>query len=171
NLFIETEFVPGVGALLAARRPRSAEEPTYWAAHVLMCEAETVGDLEYETDRRPFIGRARSTLSPQALEDTTPLSNSTGAVLDPIFSLRRRVKIEPDGQAVLVFTTLMAKSREEALARAEKYGEARAIAHAFELAATHAQVLLRQLALTPEEAHTFQRIASRLIYSDMSLRP
>jgi cyclic beta-1,2-glucan synthetase len=171
NLFVETEFVSEAGALLASRRPRSSEELRPWAAHVIMCEGDVSGDLEYETDRSRFIGRTRSTRSPQALDAGTPLSNSTGAVLDPIFSLRRRIKIEPYSRAVVAFTTIIAKSREEATSLADKYRDPRAVARTFELASTHAQLMLHQLSLTPEVAHLFERLAGRLIYSDLSLRP
>ena len=34
NLFVETEFVPEHGTLLATRRPRSADEPQVWLAHL-----------------------------------------------------------------------------------------------------------------------------------------
>ena len=34
KLFLETEFVPGPGALLARRRPRAADEKPVWAIHV-----------------------------------------------------------------------------------------------------------------------------------------
>ena len=56
NLFVETEFVSDMGALLATRRKRSPDEPSVWVAHVLFVKGETVGDLEYETDRARFLG-------------------------------------------------------------------------------------------------------------------
>ena len=48
-----------------------------------------------ETDRARFLGRGRSTRDPVALETDGPLSGTTGAVLDPIFALRTRVRLEP----------------------------------------------------------------------------
>src|SRR5947208_13154253 len=59
NLFVQTEFIPELGALLATRRPRSHGEPQVWAAHVVVAEGETVGELQYETDRARFLGRGR----------------------------------------------------------------------------------------------------------------
>src|SRR5439155_19993977 len=38
NLFVETEFVPELNALLATRRPRSAGKSQTWAAHVAAVE-------------------------------------------------------------------------------------------------------------------------------------
>ena len=95
NLFVQTEFVAELGALLATRRPRSAGESQVWAAHVIVAEGETVGDLQYETDRARFLGRGRGIRTPMSVIDGRPLSNTVGAVLDPIVSLRRRVRLAP----------------------------------------------------------------------------
>ena len=43
NLFVETEFVPEVNGLLATRRRRSPEDPSVWAAHVVVVEGESGG--------------------------------------------------------------------------------------------------------------------------------
>ena len=111
NLFVQTEFVPDVGALLATRRPRSAEDPPVWAAHVITGEEQTVEFIQYETDRARFLGRGRSFRSPVSVIDGRPLSNTVGAVLDPIFSLRTRVKIEAGDTVHSIFSTVVADSR------------------------------------------------------------
>ena len=38
KLFIQTEYDPRLGALLATRRPRAADDPRVWAAHVSAVE-------------------------------------------------------------------------------------------------------------------------------------
>ena len=95
KLFVETEFVPDLGAILATRRRRSAGDPLVWAAHLAVVEGETSGDVQFETDRARFLGRGQTIRSPAAIADGWPLSNTAGAVLDPIFSLRRHVRIPP----------------------------------------------------------------------------
>ncbi|MGH7588382.1 MAG: glucoamylase family protein, partial [Gemmatimonadota bacterium] len=51
NLFVQTEFVPALDALVATRRPREGDDPEVWAAHVVAVEGgETVGTLQCETD-------------------------------------------------------------------------------------------------------------------------
>src|SRR5687767_15250550 len=50
-----------------------------------------------------------------------PLSNTVGAVLDPVFSLRRRVRILPNETARVTFSTAIANTREEAVTLADKY--------------------------------------------------
>jgi len=171
NLFVQTEFVPDVGALLATRRPRSRDEQPIWAAHVAAVEEQTGGVIQYETDRARFLGRGRSVRSPVSVIDGRPLSNTVGAVLDPIFSLRCRVRLAPGATAHAIFSTVVAESREQVLDLADKYRESSTFERAATLAWTQAQVQLHHLGIEPDEAHLFQRLANRILYSDPSLRP
>ncbi len=171
NLFIETEFFSAENALLAHRRQRSSSDPEIWGVHVVVADGETIGTVQYETDRGRFLGRGRTTANPIAVIEDRPLSNTTGAVLDPVFSLRRRVRIEPNQTLYCCFSTGVAKSREEALALADKYHDPNIFEREQRLAWTKAQVEMSHLKIEPEEAHLFQRLASRIVYSDPSLRP
>ena len=171
NLFVQTEFAPEIGALLATRRPRSGDEKPIWAAHVAAVEDETGGVIQYETDRARFLGRGRSVRSPVSVIDGRPLSNTVGAVLDPIFSLRCRVKLAPGATAHAIFSTVVAESREQVLDLADKYRESATFERAATLAWTQAQVQLHHLGIEADEAHLFQRLANRIVYSDPSLRP
>src|SRR5260370_33450847 len=56
-------------------------------------EGESTGAGQFETDRAGFLGRGRVIRTPISVIDGQPLSNTVGTVLDPIFSLRRRVRI------------------------------------------------------------------------------
>src|SRR2546422_1058740 len=170
NLFVETEFVPGLGTLLATRRPRSADEAHVWLAHLAAPEGETVGTLQYESDRARFLGRGHGIRAPRSVIEGAALSNTAGTVLEPIVSLRYRVAIPPQGTVRLVFTTLVARSREQALEIAEKYRQPATFERASALAWTQAQVQLHHLRITRDEAHLFQRLANRLLYVDRTLR-
>jgi cyclic beta-1,2-glucan synthetase len=170
NLFVETEFVPELGTLLATRRPRSADEPRVWLAHLVAVEGETVGALQYESDRARFLGRGRGMRTPLSVNDGGRLSSTAGRVLDPIVSLRQRVVLSQGETAHLVFTTLVASSREEALEIAEKYRQPATFERESSLAWTQAQVQLHHLRTSQDEAHLFQRLANRLLYTDPTLR-
>ena len=171
NLFVQTEFAPDIGALLATRRPRSRDEQQIWAAHIAAVEEEAGGVIQYETDRARFLGRGRSVRSPVSVIDGRPLSNTVGAVLDPIFSLRCRVRLAPGATAHAIFSTVVAESREAVLDLADKYRETATFERAATLAWTQAQVQLHHLGIEADEAHLFQRLANRILYSDPSLRP
>jgi cyclic beta-1,2-glucan synthetase len=171
NLFVQTECVPELDVVLATRRPRSPDEPRLWLAHVVAVEGETVGNLQWETDRARFLGRGRGVRLPLALIEGRALSNTLGSVLDPIVSLRRRVRIPPGVTVRVSFSTMVARSREEALGLAEKYRDAVTFDRAATLAWTQAQVQLHHLGIGPDEAHLFQSLARRVLFLDRTLRP
>ncbi|HEY0519105.1 MAG TPA: glucoamylase family protein, partial [Ilumatobacteraceae bacterium] len=171
NLFVQTEFIPGIGGLLATRRPRSSVEKPMWAAHVAAVEGDMAGTIQYETDRARFLGRNHSVRSAVSVADGRPLSNTVGAVLDPIFSLRFRVSLAPGAAVHATFSTGIAASREEALDLADKCREPAIFERSTILAWTQAQVQLHHLGIESDEAHLFQRLANRILYSDPSLRP
>jgi cyclic beta-1,2-glucan synthetase len=170
KLFVQTQAVPELDALLATRRPRSGDETPVWLAHVARVEGETIGALQWETDRARFVGRGRGLRTPQAILDGGPLSNTVGTVLDPIVSLRHRVRLRPGQTARVVFSTLVASSRDEALALADKYRDAATFDRAATLAWTQAQVQLHHLGVEPDEAHLFQSLAGHILYPQRSLR-
>jgi len=171
NLFVETEYLHEVRGLLASRRPRKDGETRPWAAHVVARgEGSSAIGIEYETDRARFIGRGQGVNQPRSISDGRPLSNTVGAVLDPIFSLRVRLRIEPGEVSHLVFTTMAANSREEIISLADKYHDGSTFARISALVWTHAQVQLHYLRIEHYEAELFQHMASRILFSDVSSR-
>ena len=171
NLSVETECIPELDTLLATRRPRSRHEVPIWLAHVAVVDGAPAGDLQWETDRAAFLGRGRGIRTPAAVIDGRSLSHTTGPVLDPIVSLRRRVRVAPGATVRVAFSTLVAPSRAEALELAEKYRDPATFDRAATLAWTQAQVQQHHLGVGPDEAHLFQSLASRVLYSDRGLRP
>ncbi len=170
NLFVETEIVPELETLLATRRPRSADEQQPWLAHVASIDGEVIGACQYESARTRFLGRGRWIRTAVSLMEGEPLTNSTGTVLDPIVSLRYRVAIPAGGTVRLVFTNLVAPSRDEALDLAEKYRHPGTFERESSLAWMYAQVQLHHLRITQDDAHLYQRLANRLLYNDRTLR-
>jgi len=170
NLSIQTESIAKRDTLLASRRPRSHEDPEIWLAHVLAVEGETIGDLEWETDRAQFLGRGRTLRDPHALMDGAELSNTVGDVLDPIVSLRRRVRVRPGKTAHVAFATLVAGSRGAVLDLAEKYHDVTTFERVATLAWTQAQVQLHHLGIAPDEAHLFQTLAGSILFVDRAFR-
>ncbi len=169
KLFVETEFLPERGALICHRRPRDARDPGTWAVHVLSLEGRPHGPLEWETDRARFIGRGSTIETPLAL-DGRPLSGSTGFVLDPILSLRQRVRL-PAGESVrLCFATGVAPDRDTATALAQTYRDPTSAARTLALASAHAHSLRRHMDISADDAVMFERLASRILGADGSLR-
>ena len=171
KLFIQTESLPERNALLAWRTPRSPQDQPVWAAQVVALPpaADTsVQTVQVETDRARFLGRGRTTENPVALEGE--LSNTTGWVLDPIFSLRWRGSLEPGQRVQLVFVTGAADTREGVLALVEKYADVHAANRAFDLTRAQAQLEPRQLRISGEDIQRFQQLASHMLFPNTRLR-
>jgi cyclic beta-1,2-glucan synthetase len=169
NLFIRTEYLDNINTIIANRRPRSAEErengsKPLWMYHTMVTEGEVVGSIQYETDRAKFIGRGRTLQNPQVMDPEFPLSNTAGAVLDPIASLRVRVFIPAGKTAKISYITGVAESREEAVSLIKGYQNAHMSNRTLELAWTHSQVELRYLNLTAGQANLFQSMISPILF-------
>ena len=169
KLFVETEWIAENTALLARRRARSAHEPALIGYHVLSLSGPKQAQVEWETDRLRFLGRGRAPDDPKAM-DGRPLSGTTGAVLDPILSLRTRLRLAPGGLARVSFTTGVAADESAARACAQKYHDQGIAARVFALAFTQAQVAQRHLGISVEQAQLSERLGSRVFFSDASLR-
>ncbi len=168
NLFIQTELVRPLQAILCTRRPRGNEaEP--WLFHMIAIHGTADGHVSYETARGDFIGRGRTPVDPVAMY-RDELGGSAGAVLDPIVALRARVILTASETARLHVVTGVAETREGALALIEKYRDRHAADRVFDLAWTHGQVQQRRLGASHAEVHLYERLASFVIYASSTLR-
>ena len=170
KMFVETEYLAEFGALIATRRRRSPTEPEVWAAHFAVVEGDITAEPQHESDRARFLGRGRTVAAATAIVGSLPLSNSVGTVLDPVFSLRRRVAVPPGGIARIAFWTLVASSRRDLLNLVDKHHDRNAFDRAKTLAWTQAQVQLRHLGIDATEAADFQRLAAPIVYVDPRFR-
>ena len=136
------------GAILATRRRRSPDElGGLGRASLGRRRAKAWERREFETDRARFLGRGLGVRTPASAIDGRLLSRSTGAVLDPVFALRRRVRLEPGAAARIDFWTLVAESREKLLDVVDKTNDISAFDRAATLAWTQAQVQLHHLGI------------------------
>ncbi len=172
NLFVETEILPQRKAILCTRRPRTPNEAVPWMFHLLAAPGVAVvganDKLSYETDRARFIGRGRTAANPLALDTTmesSTLSNTDGAVLDPIAAIRRIMTIEVDDSVTLQIVSGVADSREAALALVDKYCDKHFVERAFEMAWFHSQEVLRHINASEADAQLFERLASNVIFN------
>lgn len=137
KLFVETQFRPKEALILARRRPRDADELERWGVHRLLSDANLrTNDLQFETNRRVFVGRGRNLARPRALDRGTVLSGDVGPVLDPIGSLRTAVTLSPGETRAVVFLLGAAVGRHEMeqLSDASETADADAIIAAAEAA-------------------------------------
>lgn len=169
NLFIGTEYIDSTGCILANRRPRAKGQVKPWLMQITALQGEAVGSLQYETSRLNFIGRGRTLYNPMAMDKDTPLNNNIGAVLDPIISVRRRIRLRGGESCKIAYTTAVADSREEAVELAKKYREFQNINRAFELAWTESQVEMKYMGIKSTQANLYQIMASKILFINEQL--
>jgi cyclic beta-1,2-glucan synthetase len=171
SMFVESERIAELDALVFARRPQSpAEEPAV-LVHGLVRQGAAVTFGGYETDRGAFLGRGADSQVPDPLvTEREGLHGRVGAVLDPVMSLMARVELEPGGSVRLAFVTTVARSRADAVALARKYGSMHAVTWALRDAAHESQRRLARTNVDPALLPTIQRLFSALLFADPSLR-
>ncbi|MDQ6647087.1 MAG: cyclic beta 1-2 glucan synthetase, partial [Pseudomonadota bacterium] len=171
KLFVQTELLPELQAIVCTRRPRARDEVVPWMCHLLAVHDADIDEISYETDRARFIGRGRSTASPQVLDaDHRKLSNSAGSVLDPVVAIRCRITLEPEQSATVDLVTGIADHREGCLQLIGKYRDRHLADRVFDLAWTHSQVLLRQLNASLPDAQLYEQMATSILYPSANLR-
>jgi len=171
KLFIETEFITSKNTLIAKRRKRSIRDREIWGLHVVVTDGKIITDIQYETDRSKFIGRGRTLTNAIALTSGQDLSNTSGATIDPILSLRIKVLVKANSKTQVGFATGVAMSREEVLALADRYHDIHSFERESKMAWTKSQVDMRHLDIDSEAAYLYQRLAERILYSEPSLKP
>lgn len=189
KLFIESEYVPELDALLFRRRPRTASETPVLLAHMLLGPGDkqataespmTVGKTRtqaYESDRARFLGPGHDAArSPAALRSgldpgrASGLSGTVGATLDPIMAVQREVDLAPGQTLQLAFLTIAADSRTNLLDIAARYRSWPAIEHAVGQARSRAELELRQSSLSTLDLERMQTLLATLLYPQPGLR-
>ena len=168
KLFVVTDYLAELGVIIATRRRRSPDDPGVWAAHIAVVEGTETAAMQFETDRARFIGRGNSIRQP--VRAAEPLSGTVGTVLDPIFSIRRRISIPAGDRARVTFWTLLGDTPDRLLDLVDRHRDPSAFDRAETLAWTQAQVQLRHLGISREKALEFQQLSGGLLQGDARLR-
>ncbi len=172
KMFIRTEIAETGAVIHAWRNKRSPGEPDMHVAHLL---AGLGGGriTSAETDRRRFIGRGRTLRTAAAFDHDAPrfrrAGPTDGYTLDPILSLRRKVRVPAGKEIRLVFWTLAAPDRAEAEARIARYLHPEAFDREAMHAWTRSQIHLHHVGVDPAEAAIFQALAASFVLPDRSL--
>ena len=163
KLFVQSEYLGDLDALLFARRPRSSVEKTPVLVHRLLVEDETVRLRAFETDRECFLGRNRSTADPAALAHGGGLRGTTGTVLDPVMALQAGLKLPPHGTVTLGFATIVAGSRRSALELTTRYGSLSALEWSLRDAEVEASREVQRTGIDPAMLPILQRLHASIV--------
>ncbi|UWG95571.1 glycosyl transferase family 36 [Dehalobacter sp. DCM] len=164
KLFVQTLFENDT--LIAYRRPRHIHKSESYMMHALYVEEQTIGVNEFETDRTRFIGRGRTLSDPKVMDLNQPLSNSVGAVLDPILSLRTRVKVDPGRTVVVYYLTGYGEDKAAVINLAHKYRSNYVINQAKELSWSQNLMELTNLNMSFDFANMISSLAGQILYGN-----
>ncbi|MEO8387438.1 glucoamylase family protein, partial [Polaromonas sp.] len=165
NLFVQTQWHADWRALLLTRKARLHGDPAMAVAHFLANSEANVRAVDFISDRRAFLGRNREPGQPALQAEARGRDGSPINGLDPVAGLRLRIRIPAGGVARLSFATAAASTRDELVARIDKYLQPMHVERATRMAATLAQVRLRDLGVDPEENAALQDLNTALMYS------
>ncbi len=161
KMFVQTAIENGV--LLAWRRKKEPTEPDVWAAHALVVDGVEVAARQWETDRAHFIGRDRSLAAPAAEDRGVHLSDTTGTVLDPIFSLRATIRVGAGQTRRAAWVTAVAPSREAVLALIHRYLTPERCSDVFTRARAEAQPDAIPVGAGPSNTRAWQRLTAAVL--------
>lgn len=170
RMFVKTEIGRRGDVIRVERNKRSPSDPDICVAHLIVDNAGSSRHTEFETDRRKFIGRGRTLGEAAAFDPGATLSGSDGFTLDPILSLRRTIRVPAGKKVSVIFWTIAAPNREEIDKAVDRYRHPDAFSHEMIHAWTRAQVQMRHVGVTSQQAAAFQTLGRHLVYPDMQLR-
>ena len=165
NMFIDNRWEPGWRALMMARKPRLHGDPVVAAAHFVASADAPLLSVECMTDRRAFIGRNRTLASPALDPQPTDAAGAPTNGLDPIACLRVRLDIAPGATARLTFATAAVDHEEALVPIIDRYLQPMHVERATRMAATLAQVRLRDLSIDPAKNLALQDLTTILTYT------
>ncbi|NEZ46769.1 cyclic beta 1-2 glucan synthetase [Clostridium niameyense] len=170
NLFVKTQVEEEPFCILGNRRPRSKKDKSPWIMQTVTVKGEQVGDYQYETSRMNFIGRNRNLYNPKAMDNDYALKNFVGAVLDPIISIRVRIKLNKGETCEVAYTTAFANTKKEAIDIAKKYKDHYNIKKSFDLSWTQNKLEMKYLGIKSTQANIYQYILSNVLFINNTMK-
>lgn len=164
NLFVQTEYDEKEDILIGSRRGRVKDAKVPYIFHKVVTNGELEGSISYETSRINFIGRNRELKAPLAMDNDKALNNTVGTVLDPIMSLRTRIRLEPHSKREIYYMTGICDSKEEVLALCKENSDHNNLEKVFNNYSISAQLELKNLGIKSAQANLFQSVASEIFF-------
>jgi cyclic beta-1,2-glucan synthetase len=171
NLFVRAQWHGAQQALVFTRLPRLAGERAMHAAHFLAESDPQVLGVRVQTDRQRWRGRNRAPSQPLASFDELPAESASGAAatlitgLDPVSALAVRLRIAPQGKALLTFATAASDDAGVLSAMIDKYRQSMHAQRASLMSATLSGIRLRSLRVSTENFAAIQSLTTLLVLS------
>ena len=163
NLFLEFEKVDET--IIIKRRPRTEKEKAIYLGVKLFTENETVGELEFETNKEKFLGRATFSI-PKMVQESKPLSKNLVLTTEPCIAMRRTIKIKPKEKVTLDLLMYVDENKENIIEKLKEYGHSGTINKAYELSKAKLEAEIRYLDLKGKNIDVYQKIMTYLVFGN-----
>lgn len=130
NLFLKYEWKDNI--MLIERRKRGKDEQKVFLAVSFFSEDETIGKLEYETDKAKLVGRGNISV-PEMIASSKPFSRNVALAVESALAFRTTIKIAPDEEKQISLILSIAEDENEAIRNVQKYQSSEKIKRAIEL--------------------------------------
>ena len=163
KLFLESEYLEEHEIFLAKRRRRKEGENPY-VMHMARTGAKLCKKIEYENDRKRFIGRNNTLENPDAVVNSIAFFNQSGFCNDPIMSLRVQFFIGAGESICVSFITGVCGSKEEAIKIAGELNVGYRIDDILEKFRLQTNLELKYLEINRAQLNAFQDLISPIFY-------
>ena len=169
KLFLESEYLKEEEIFLTKRRKKEETEPSY-VMHFAKSEMKLCKKIEYENDRKRFIGRNNTLENPDSVVNGTAFINTSGFCNDPIMSLRVSVTIGAGESASISFVTGICRKKEDAIKLASELNVSYRIEDSMEKFRLQKNLELKYLEISRTQLNAFQSLMSPIFYSSGNYR-
>lgn len=163
KLFLESEYLEEQEIFLTKRRRKKEEDHPY-VMHMIRTGTKLRKKVEYENDRKRFIGRNNTLENPDSVVNSIALFNNSGFCNDPIMSLRAQLFIGAGESVCISFLTGVCTSKEEAIKTAEELEVSYRIDDILEKFRLQTNLELKYLEITRTQLNAFQDLISPIFY-------
>lgn len=169
KLFLESEYLEEHEIFLTKRR-RKKEEDNPYLMHMVRTGTKLCKKVEYENDRKRFIGRNNTLENPDSVVNSITFFNNSGFCNDPIMSLRAQFCIEAGETVCISFITGVCSSKEEAIKIAGELNVSYRIDDMLEKFRLQKNLELKYLEINKPQLNAFQDLISPIFYSSSIYR-
>jgi cellobiose phosphorylase len=169
KLFLESEYLEEQEIFLTKRRRKNDENNPY-LFHMARTGMELCKKIEYENDRKRFIGRNNTLENPDSVVNSITYFNNSGFCNDSIMSLRAQFFIKAGETVCISFITGVCKDKEEAIKIAANLNVSYHIDDILEKFRLQKRLELKYLEITRAQLNAFLNIIGPIYYPTINYR-
>ncbi len=184
KMFLDYEKIDN-GILVTRRLREENRQKTYLATDLVYEE----GDMEFEIDKEKFVNRGNFEIEsnavinnyedkisndfknlnlsvPNAVLNSTQLSNKIVQTIQPIVAMRRLFKVNPEEIKSIYLINSAGDTKEEATENLKEYTKSERLNNIFDISKNHSFAEARYLNVKGKDIDIYQKIIGKLLFPD-----